>query len=428
MNIDKLTRLFFIAIGLLFWQVIPISAQTTSNSPYSRFGMGKIAPQYNMRSESMGGISQGLQLSGNINPANPASYVAFDSLTFLFDFAVTGCYNMQKSNLGTAKNASGSINYLTFGFPVVKWWRMSFGINPVSSVGYDIYEERKEKELMVSRDYWADGGTSRVYFGNAFKISKNWFIGLNVNYLFGNIDNYRMLYFPDSSYMRSFKNVYTTYLHDFTFRPGIQYSAKIKSDYKLTVGATYGFQKKVSATIDETVYSMLGGFDDDGGTDIDTITYDSRNVNISYPMDLMLGFTFEKPGNFLFGVDFSWTNWSSYKVEGKSQNLSDLWTINVGGEYIPSHLSSSKYGSRIAYRFGFYTYQKLYVVNGTNINEYAFTAGIGLPITRSKTRINIHASAGWLGTTNNNLIQETFFKMGIGISLSEMWFFKRKYL
>lgn len=428
MKIDKLIRLFFVAIGLLFLQLIPISAQTTSSSPYSRFGIGEILPQYNLRSASMGGISQGVQTSGVINSANPASYAAFDSLTFLFDFAVTGSYNIQKSSLGTAKNGSGSINYITFGFPVLRCWRMSIGINPVSSVGYDLYEEDVKHDVSVGSAFWADGATSRAYWGNSFKLSKNVFIGLNINYLFGNIDNYRMLYFPDSAYMRNLKIINTTYIHDFTFRPGIQYVTQIKSKYKLTVGATYGFKKNINTTIDQTEYTMLGGIDNEDGTDIDTLNYGSVNVRMEYPMDLMLGFTLEKSGNFVIGADIAWTNWSNYKIDGKSQDLTDLWVFNVGGEYIPSHRPAAKYGSRIAYRLGFRTRQKIYVLNETNINEYAVTAGIGFPITRSKTRINIHAEAGWLGTTKNNLIQETFFKVGIGIALSEMWFLKRRYL
>lgn len=414
-------------IGWLVCQVFSVTAQTTNNSPYSRFGIGEIIPQYNLRSASMGGISQGIQTSGVINPANPASYASFDSLTFLFDIAVTGSYNMQRSNMGTAQNTSGSINYITFGFPVVKWWRMSLGINPVSAVGYDLNQQEVEKEVNTARSFWADGATSRVYWGNSFKLSKNFCIGLNINYMFGNIDNYRMIYFPDSAYMRTLKVMNTTYLHDFTFRPGIQYMTTIQSKYKLTVGATYGFAKKVSATVDALATTMLDGYNE-SGTDLDTITFSSVDKDLSYPMDLMIGFTFEKKGNFMVGADVSWTNWSSYKIDGKTQDLSDLWVVNIGGEFIPSHLPMSKYGSRIAYRLGFRTRQKIYTINNVNINEYAFTAGIGLPISRSKTKINLHLEGGWLGTTRNDLIQETFFKVGIGVALSEMWFLKRKYL
>lgn len=414
-------------IGGLVIQTNLIMAQTSNNSAYSRFGIGEILPQYNLRSASMGGISQGVHTSGVINPANPASYASFDSLTFLFDIAVTSSYNSQRSNVGTAKSASGSINYITFGFPVVRWWRMSLGINPVSAVGYDLYQQDVELDVSTAQSYWADGATNRAYWGNSFKLSKNFFVGLNINYLFGNIDNYQMLFFPDSAYMRNLKIINTTYIHDFTFRPAIQYVANIQSKYKLTIGATYGFQKKINTTIKKTISTMLEGYDE-SGTDIDTISYASVDKDISYPMDLIVGFTFEKPGNFIIGADVSWTDWSSYKIDGVSQGLSDLWQLHIGGEYIPSYLPASKYGSRIAYRLGFRTRQKIYVVNQTNINEYAFTAGIGLPITRSKTKINFHLEAGWLGTTQNNLIKETFFKVGVGFALSEMWFLKRKYL
>lgn len=430
MKINKLLQLIVcLIIGFIVIQTSPVIAQTTNNSPYSLFGIGEMIPQNNLRNSSMGGISQGVRNPGTINPANPASYSSFDSLSFLFDIGVNGSVDILRSNAESTTNVSGSINYISFGFPILKFWRMSFGLNPLSAVGYDISDKREELLLNTARTYWADGATSKAYFGNSFKLSDNFHIGLNINYLFGNIDQYRMLYFPDSSYMRNVQILNTTYLHNFTYKIGVQYVTDIKSKYRLTIGATYGMQQTIKASMDNLVTSMLLGYDDDSeASDIDTISYVTTTKNMTFPMDLSFGFTLEKPGNFVLGADISWTNWSNYLIDGTSQELSDLWVFNVGGEYIPSHLSMSKYRSRIAYRFGFRTRQKLHVVNNTNINEYAITAGIGLPLLRSKTKINIHAEAGWLGTTQNNLVQKTFFKIGVGVSLVEMWFVKRKYL
>ena len=63
-------------------------AQSGSNSPYSRYGFGQLSDQSFGNSKAMGGIAYGLRNGYQINAANPASYSAVDSLTFLFDFGL----------------------------------------------------------------------------------------------------------------------------------------------------------------------------------------------------------------------------------------------------------------------------------------------------------------------------------------------------
>ena len=69
-------------------------AQSGSNSPYSRYGFGQLSDQSFGNSKAMGGIAYGLRNGYQINAANPASYSAVDSLTFLFDFGMS----LQNSN------------------------------------------------------------------------------------------------------------------------------------------------------------------------------------------------------------------------------------------------------------------------------------------------------------------------------------------
>ena len=64
-------------------------AQTSTNSPYTRYGFGSLADQGFGNSKAMGGIAYGLRNGYQINASNPASYTAVDSLTFLFDAGMT---------------------------------------------------------------------------------------------------------------------------------------------------------------------------------------------------------------------------------------------------------------------------------------------------------------------------------------------------
>ena len=60
-------------------------AQNNTNSPYTRYGYGDLSDQSFGNSKAMGGIAFGLRDGAQINPTNPASYTAIDSLTFLFE-------------------------------------------------------------------------------------------------------------------------------------------------------------------------------------------------------------------------------------------------------------------------------------------------------------------------------------------------------
>ena len=64
------------------------------------------------------------------------------------------------------------------------------------------------------------------------------------------------------------------------------------------------------------------------------------------------------------------------------------------------------------------------VINNTSINDYGMNFGLGLPVGLS--RINLGVEFGKKGTTSNNLIEENYFNLSVGLSLNDIWFKKRK--
>ena len=65
-------------------------AQSGTNSPYSQYGIGILADQSTGFSRGMNGASLGMRQGNVVNPTNPASYSAADSLTMIFDVGMTG--------------------------------------------------------------------------------------------------------------------------------------------------------------------------------------------------------------------------------------------------------------------------------------------------------------------------------------------------
>ena len=98
--------------------------------------------------------------------------------------------------------------------------------------------------------------------------------------------------------------------------------------------------------------------------------------------------------------------------------------ISVGGFYIPKYDSFSSYLSRVVYRAGFRYENTGLVFNNNSINDYGMNFGLGLPVGLSK--IDLGFEFGKRGTTTNGLIEENYFNVSVGLSLSDIWFNKRK--
>ena len=69
-------------------------AQSSANSPYTRFGFGDLSDQVFTNNAAMGGVGNALRSSRHINTMNPASYTSVDSLSFMFDIG----FSMKSSN------------------------------------------------------------------------------------------------------------------------------------------------------------------------------------------------------------------------------------------------------------------------------------------------------------------------------------------
>ena len=113
-------------------------AQNNTNSPYTRYGYGDLSDQSFGNSKAMGGIAFGLRDGAQINPLNPASYTAIDSLTFIFEGGVS-LQNMNISGSGVKLNAkNSSFDYLAMQFRLHPRIAMSIGLLPFSNVGYTV--------------------------------------------------------------------------------------------------------------------------------------------------------------------------------------------------------------------------------------------------------------------------------------------------
>ena len=107
------------------------------------------------------------------------------------------------------------------------------------------------------------------------------------------------------------------------------------------------------------------------------------------------------------------------------------YRISAGGWYLPNYNDFRNYLNRVVYRYGVFYEKGNLNINNTRINQYGITAGITLPFEKSNavrmSGIDIGLELGKKGTLDNNLIQQNFFNLKIGINFADKWFQKRIY-
>jgi len=112
--------------------------------------------------------------------------------------------------------------------------------------------------------------------------------------------------------------------------------------------------------------------------------------------------------------------------------LGDITMLRFGGHWIPDAFSGRQYFKQVIYRAGMFTGKDYVVVDGKQLPVFGVTFGAGLPIKRYNAystqynTLNISFEYGRRGGTDNPYF-EKYFRLNLGMSLSDIWFIKRQY-
>lgn len=404
-----------------------VFAQSDASSPYSRFGLG-VVKQNNVNTvqQGMGGIGNALFGGSMLNTSNPAAYAAIDSLSFLFDagfYVKTVTYH---TNRMSEQGSNASFDYANLGFFITKWWKTGLGITPFSTKEYESTITGNDP-VSYAEKFIGEGGLNQVYWANGFNIANKLYLGVNSSYLFGTIADETTIYFPDSTYMTHGRRTTGTRISNFKFDFGAIYTINLKNNSTLSIGATYSLPMNFNSKRNVYVRSIKS-YSTASETPIDTLVYRmGEKVTVKYPQGFGIGVTYRKGDRIMVGMDFNWDNWKNFSFAGSNDSLQNSWNIAIGGSYKPKSTTVSGYMKRVTYRAGFHYDQTYLRIYDKSINKFGVTLGLGLPMPRSLSSFNLALEVGRMGTTENNLVKETYFNISMGISLHEVWFVKRKY-
>lgn len=395
-------------------------AQNNTNSPYTRYGYGQLADQGSSNSKAMGGVAYALRDKYQINFANPASYTAVDSLTFIFD----GGVSLQNTNLsnGTLKqNAkNSSFDYITMQFRASKWAAISMGLLPYANVGYSMgeYETIENSTESYSKQYSGEGGLHQLYVGAGFKIFKNFSIGANISYLWGDVMRTTSESFPSSTTNFPFTIQTNVGIRSYKLDFGAQYTQAFGKKHSMTLGVVYS----PGHNLNNSAYELRVT----GSSSSATSSQKDIVADFGIPTTYGVGLAYMYNNRLTVAADGMIQNWDKVAYMGEKDVFCKRAKVALGAEYIPNPIGRS-YLAHVKYRIGAYYSKPYYKIFGERAaNEYGLTAGFGLPIPRTRSIISLSAQYVKTAGTNPAFLDENTLRICVGVTFNERWFFKRK--
>ncbi len=277
-----------IIVVLLHFTTISF-AQNTSFSPYSRYGIGELKDPGLNKSLALGGATQGLRSPYLINPENPASFSSIAMNTFIFEVGVKSKTGFLNSNESSQTVSFSNLDYLAIGFAANKWLGFSFGMMPMSSVGYQFMDvDETDETYTIGKQYIGIGGTNKFYFGTSVELHQKLSLGVSASYLFGYINhnkNISLLQAADG-FLTQVVTDNNTEISDFNFDIGLQYSTQI-GDYRMVLGASYVLGGDINS---ETNILITNSVQNSAGSFLDTLSFDEGISDmISLPQEYKFG-------------------------------------------------------------------------------------------------------------------------------------------
>lgn len=420
-------------------------------SSYSRFGVGLLTDQSQTWNKSMGGVGIALPSGSKLNTMNPASYAYVDSLSIIFDVAMSG--NFGQMSMGKNKVAvnNASFDYLVAGFRLHKNLGLAFGFRPYSSVDYNYYSSSNEVfrdentgELVRSwTNYLGTGGLHQCFIGLGWKPFGNLSIGANASVMWGGYDHVVMQEFTQDGTSTADFNGFNFLQHadvlTYKLDLGAQYVFRMTSQDWLTLGATVGIGHHFDGDAYLYRYMSTGDtlkVDNEGGFDI--------------PMTYAGGVAWQHKNNLLVSADAHYQTWADCKVPAMvvtdgvvsypstDKMYKNNYLLKAGLEYTPNPLATRGYFNRVKYRFGVsYSSPYMMIPQGESASmrttegpsELGLSLGFGFPISnRINARSMVNLGVQWLRRSPSlqNLITENYFIINVGVTFNERWFMKFK--
>ncbi len=426
----------FLAV-LLSFLAIQAYSQVNTYSPYTRFGLGDIAHGGFGQNQAMGGTGLAIQDANKLNYLNPAAYAARDSMSVLLDFGMNASWNQYRTNQLSNQWYNGKFHHIALSVPIGKYFAMATGIIPFSNVGYNIKQEYDELGTGDAIDYFFEGsgGIVKYFAGISAKAFNRISVGVNMNYLLGDITRERAITFPRNRGFAETRALNEITISNIYFGFGLQYKEVFGDKFYFTLAGTYDMEAALNSAFNSSVTNYFDGTP--GAINDSTVIFpefpirdDQSEESIIIPARIGLGIAMGIPGKLTVTGDYYMQDWAGVDNSALYEegfDLASAKSMHAGIEYTPDFEAFRGYHNLMSYRLGGYIKDSYVKIGDYQLKDYGITFGVGLPLGRTRSSVNIAFTYGTRGTLDNNLIKENYGIVTFSVTLHDLWFYKRKF-
>ena len=290
------------------------------------------------------------------------------------------------------------------------------GIVPYSRINYEVVENVQDESTgNYIQTYEGVGGLSRIFIGGTTQLPYDFILGATLDYYFGNLNYYSKVEFLNSS---NFPSEYQLQFGPTGFGTTVGIITPNMSDL-FNASSISNFRFGLSANIISNLETDTT-FVSRSKTIIDSLYYGKTQMVVPTRLNAGVHITFNNVYN--FALDYFYQAWTDFKLSGVNQlNLSDVNKFSLGFEYRPARGLSMNFLEQIMLRAGVSYEMSQYEFNGYELHQISVSGGFSLPISPENT-FDVGLEYAVRGSKENDLLQENFFRIDLGISFGDIWF------
>lgn len=389
-------------------------AQNTST--YTRYGIGDIYYGYSARTLSMSFAGSAMLNTDYVEIINPASWTNLSRTRIEFSFSYD---DLKLSNSTDTKYyGDGIFKGFTFAFPVssANGIAIALGIAPYSRINYEVVQKVQDESTgNYVATYKGIGGLSRIFIGGSYKIPYDFIFGATLDYYFGNITYNSTIEFISSG---SFPSEYELQFAPTGFGTTLGLITPNLAEL-LNSASISNFRLGLSANVISDLDTDTS-FVSRSKTIVDSLYFGKTKMVVPMRLNAGVHITFNNVYN--FALDYYYQPWTDFRLSQINQlNLSDVNKFSLGFEYRPARVLSMNFLEQIMLRAGVSYEMSQYEFNGYELHQISVSGGFSLPISPENT-FDVGLEYAVRGSKENDLLQENFFRINLGISFGDIWF------
>ena len=347
---------------------------------------------------------------------------------------------MQQGELNKSNTFSNILGF-GIGFPISQKTSLAISFRPFSSIGYEIeYIESQMNNKINSGEltynFSGNGGLNKATISGShkFSLNSNFTIsaGLNLNYFFGTISKVNLIEFESDDFVNYRENT-SSFIRDIQLNYGLIFDRKINNK-NIAFGLIYSPQANLASSQDifANTYTLSGASESFRDTIKDV---NEQNGYMQFPTFLSAGLNLYNANNWLFGIDYNFSNWKNYKLFNNSFDyIENLNEFIIGGYFVPKFDDIHNYWNKVQYRLGVsYSTGYLNLSSIQNIDtgnellrDLKLSIGFGMPIPKNTSQLNFGLQFGKRGSSDGSLVDEKYINFIFSMTFNDKWFKKRK--